>query len=388
MTNNTRRLYLALFAMGLISASNAVAGTFTFTGSALSGTFTTIPIRANSPGGNSIGTISGVVWDPTSAPSGQFANGRVFFTNREMSVAGGAQGGLYSVDASTGTVAFIGVPSNTTNTNANPSSVTINGSGSVFVGRDVSSAIFRVDNPTSGPTTTQMLGNYGTATTDDDPISISYVPSTNQIMVFDQGLDTDLTPAVSLMNSTSTSASPSYTTIWSTTQTVDNNIRGAYSAVDNHGYFAYADTPVEVSGMTSIQRLALGGTLETILLNGYTASLTIDDGIAVNPIDGSVWLPVNTGGTTRSYLRVDAAHATLQSPGVYLANVTQEFTASDLNAGQNSLAFSPDGKFLAVANPDGSDTLYLFAANVPEPTTIVLTIGGMLIAAAAARRRA
>src|SRR3954464_891693 len=337
MMNIVKRLSFYFAALGVVFASNTYAGTFTFTGGNLNGAFTTIPIRANSSGGNSIGTISAVVWDPTSAPSGQFPNGRIFFTNREMSVAGAAQGGLYSVDASTGVIAFIGVPSNTTNTNNNPSSIAINGSGSVFVGRDVSSAIFRVNNPTASPTTTQMLGNYGTATTDDDPISISYVPSTNQIMIFDQGLDTDLTPAVSLMNATSTSASPSFTTIWSTTQTVDNNIRGAYSTFDNHGYFSYADTPLE-GGTTAIYRLTLGGTLETILLNGYTASLSIDDGIAVNPIDGSVWLPVNTGGTTRSYLRVDTASAALQSPGVYLANVTQEFTASDLNAGQNSLA--------------------------------------------------
>jgi len=387
MMSTYKRLSFCLAALGVTIASSALGGTFTFTGSALNGAFTTIPIRANSAGGNSIGTISAVVWDPTSAPSGQFPNGRIFFTNREMSVAGAAQGGLYSVDASTGVISFIGVPSNTTNTNNNPSSIAINGSGSVFVGRDVSSAIFRVNNPTASPTTTQMLGNYGTATTDDDPISISYVPSTNQVMIFDQGLDTDFTPAVSLMNATSTSASPSFTTIWSTTQTVDNNIRGSYSTFDNHGYFSYADTPLE-GGTTAIYRLTLGGTLETILLNGYTASLSIDDGIAVNPIDGSVWLPVNTGGTTRSYLRVDTASAALQSPGVYLANVTQEFTASDLNAGQNSLAFSPDGRFLAVANPDGSDTLYLFAANVPEPATIALAVSGLLLVTASRRRTA
>src|SRR4051812_12291180 len=168
MMSTYKRLSFCLAALGVTIASSALGGTFTFTGSALNGAFTTIPIRANSAGGNSIGTISAVVWDPTSAPSGQFPNGRIFFTNREMSVAGAAQGGLYSVDASTGVIAFIGVPSNTTNTNNNPSSIAINGSGSVFVGRDVSSAIFRVNNPTASPTTTQMLGNYGTATTDDD----------------------------------------------------------------------------------------------------------------------------------------------------------------------------------------------------------------------------
>jgi hypothetical protein len=378
------RLLLSTALLCALVFQPASGATFTFTGTALSGAFTSIPIRTNSPGGNTVGTISAVVFDPTSGPSGQFPNGRIFFTNREMSVAGGAQGGLYSVDASTGVVTFIGVPSNTTNTNNNPSSLAINGSGSVYVGRDVSSAVFRVDNPAGVPTTTQMLGNYGTATTDDDPISISYVPSTNQVMIFDQGLDTDLTPAISLMNASSTSASPSFTTIWSSTQTVDNNFRGVYSAVDNHGYFTYLDTPID-TGMAAIYRVTLGGTLETVLLNGVTTALTIDDSIAINPVDGSAWLPVNTGGTNRTYLRVDVANAALQSPGVYLANVTQEFTATDLNVGQNSVTFSPDGKFLALASPDGSDTLYLLAT-VPEPTTVAIS-GLALVLASLVRRR-
>ncbi|HUS11637.1 MAG TPA: hypothetical protein VMZ30_14315, partial [Pyrinomonadaceae bacterium] len=361
------RLFLTATLVVAISGL-AKAATFTFTGSALSGAFTSIPIRTNSAGGNSVGTISAVAWDPTSAPSGQFPNGRIYFTNREPSVAP-AQGGLYSVNASTGAVAFLGLPSSTTagNNNLNPSSLAINPSGSVYVGRDVTPAIFRVDNPSTAFASTQMLGNYGAATTDDDPISISYVPTTNQIMIFDQGLDADLTPAISLMNASSTSASPSFTTIWSMTQTVDNNFRGAYSAVDQRGYFAYVN-PVVDSGLAAVYRVSLGGTLETILLNGITTGLDVDDSIAINPIDGSLWLPTVTTGTSRTYLRVDVVNATLQSPNVYLANVTQEFTATDFNVGQNSLAWSPDGKYLAAAAPDGSDTLFIFQA-IPEPTT-------------------
>ena len=119
MMKNYIRLLLTLSFVAAISGA-ASAATFTFTGSALSGAFTSIPIRANSPGGNSIGTGSAVVWDPTSAPSGQFPNGRIYFTNREQSTAP-AVGGLYSVDASTGVVTFLGLQSSATGTGANPS---------------------------------------------------------------------------------------------------------------------------------------------------------------------------------------------------------------------------------------------------------------------------
>jgi hypothetical protein len=382
-----RNFFPALLALSFVAAISisASAATFTFTGTSLSGAFTSIPIRANSAGGNSIGTISAVAWDPTSAPSGQFPNGRIYFTNREQSTAP-AVGGLYSVNASTGVVAFLGLQSSATGTGANPSSLAINAAGSVYVGRDVTPAIFRVDNPSTAFASTQMLGNYGTATTDDDPISISYVASTNQVMIFDQGIDTDLTPAISLMNASSTSASPSFTTIWSTTQTVDNNFRGAFSAVDQHGYFAYVN-PVVESGLAAVYRVSLGGTLDTILLNGITTGLDVDDSIAINPIDGSLWLPTVITGTDRAYLRVDVVNATLQSPNVYLANVTQEFTATAFNVGQNSLAWSPDGKYLAAAAPDGSDTLFIFAA-VPEPTAITLAGLGVVVTLAFARRRA
>jgi WD40 repeat protein len=82
-------------------------------------------------------------------------------------------------------------------------------------------------------------------------------------------------------------------------------------------------------------------------------------------------LPHNTGGNDRTYYRVDVASATLESPGVYLAGVTEEFTATDFNVGVNSLTFSPDGKWLAAAAPTGVDTLFLFRTTVPEPTSLV-----------------
>ena len=149
---------------------------------------------------------------------------------------------------------------------------------------------------------------------------------------------------------------------------------------------ANAASPV-VSGTAAIYRVDLAGNLQTILLDGIASALTLDDSIAINPIDGSVWLPINTGGTNRTYYRVDVAGAALQSPGVYLADTTAEFTATGFNGGVNSTAFSPDGRWLAVAAPDGSDTLYLLRTTVPEPASLALAGVAMLGCAAASRRR-
>lgn len=379
----TRLFFAGLLASCAAGAAHAQA-TFNFTGSTqFNGVVDTIPIRANSPGGNSIGTISAIVFDPTSQVGGEY--NRIFFVNREQTT-GTAVGGLYMTDRGTEAVTFIGLQSNTADTNANPSSIAVDGSGSVYVGSDLTSQVWRVDSPTASPTFTQMLGNYGAATTDDDPTSLGWSPTTNQVVVFDQGLDTNPPVSVTLVNAGSTAATPSFSTIWSTNPGSDLNIKGQFSAFDNNAYVAYATSPL-VSGTAAIYRVDLAGNLQTILLDGITSALTLDDSIAINPIDGSVWLPINTGGTDRTYYRVDVAGAALQSPGVYLADTTAEFTATGFNGGVNSTAFSPDGRWLAVAVPDGSDTLYLLRTTVPEPASLALAGVATLGCVAVSRRR-
>jgi WD40 repeat protein len=384
MNTCIRRLFLTgLLASCAAGAAHAQA-TFNFTGSTqFTGVVDTIPIRANSPGGNSIGTISAIVFDPTSQVGGQY--NRIFFVNREQTT-GTAVGGLYMTDRGTEAVTFIGLQSNTADGNANPSSIAIDAGGSVYVGSDLTSQVWRVDSPTASPTFTQMLGNYGAAGTDDDPVSLGWSPTTNQAVVFDQGLDTNPPVSVTLVNAGSTAATPSFSTIWSTNPGSDLNIKGQFSAFDNNAYIAYATSPL-VSGTAAIYRVDLAGNLQTILLDGITSALTLDDSIAINPLDGSVWLPINTGGTDRTYYRVDVAGAALQSPGVYLADTTAEFTATGFNGGVNSTAFSPDGRWLAVAVPDGSDTLYLLRTTVPEPASLALAGVSLLGCAAVSRRR-
>ena len=384
MNTCIRRLFLT----GLLASCSAGAAhaqaTFDFTGSTqFSGAVETIPIRANSPGGNSIGTISAIVFDPTSQVGGEY--NRIYFVNREQTT-GTAVGGLYATDTVTETVTFIGLQSNTADTNANPSFIAIDASGSVYAGSDLTSQVWRVDSPLSSPTFTQMLGNYGAAGTDDDPTSLSWSPTTNQVVVFDQGLDTNNPVAVTLVDAASTAAMPLFSTIWTNNSGADLNLKGQFSAFDDNAYIAYATFPL-VSGTAAIYRVDLAGNLQTILLDGITSALTLDDSVAVNPVDGSVWLPINTGGTNRTYYRVDVAGAALQSPGVYLADTTAEFTATGFNGGVNSTAFSPDGRWLAVAVPDGADTIYLLRTAVPEPASLALAGAAMLGCVAVGRRR-
>ena len=377
------RLFLAGLMASCAASSARAQATFDFSGGTqFSGVVDTIPIRANSPGGNSVGTISAIVFDPTSQVGGEY--NRIYFVNREQTT-GTAVGGLYVTDRVTEAVTFIGLQSNTADTNANPSSIAIDGSGSVYVGSDLTSQVWRVDSPTSSPTFTQLLGNYGAATTDDDPTSLGWSPTTSQVVVFDQGLDTNIPVSVSLVNAGSTAAAPSFSTIWSTNPGSDLNIKGQFSPFDNNAYVAYATFPL-VSGTAAIYRVDLAGNLQTILLDGVTSALTLDDSIAINPIDGSVWLPINTGGTNRTYYRVDVAGAALQSPGVYLADTTAEFTATGFTGGVNSTAFSPDGRWLAVAVPDGSDTIYLLQT-APEPASLALAGLAALGCVAVGRRR-
>jgi WD40 repeat protein len=334
----------------------AAAATFNFTGSNLSGAVNEIPINANS--GGAVGVISAVAFDPTSTSGGQYD--RLYFTNRES-----GDGGLYVVDLSTQVVT--GALALTELTNA--SSVAVDSAGTVYVGQDTGPGVWRVENPLGTPNVVQMLGNYSLST-DDDPISIDVIPGSNKLFVLDQGLDTNNNEAVVILDPTSAEAVPVFDVVWTDDVDADNNFRGDYSAFDGHEYMTYGSTPL-VDGNVAIFRFDETGAMDTIRLNGLTTELSIDDSVAVNPVDGSVWLPHNTGGNDRTYYRVDVASATLESPGVYLAGVTEEFTATDFNVGVNSLTFSPDGKWLAAAAPTGVDTLFLFRTTVPEPTSLV-----------------
>jgi len=270
--------------------------------------------------------------------------------------------------------------------------VTVDADGDVYVVYTGSSSLWKVtDASGSSPVETQLLGNYGSDANDDDPASIDMVPTGfggsytagEDILIFDSGLNNDTYEAVSVAESTSTLSNQLFTTIWNDNDTDDTNIRGASSSYDGYAYIVRMTLPTATSGSgikAYINRVKANGTLQRIFINvggGTVISTQLDDSVAINPVDGSVWISVIDSGTgtgSRTIYRIDAANATLISGTDYMANATVEITLSSTgdtyNTGVNSLAFSPDGKFLAMGVPAGRDKLYIFSTEAMTSTPV------------------
>jgi hypothetical protein len=369
----TTRLIWLLTACGAIIPPTSNAA-ITITGSHLTGEVRSVPIYANTQG--VVDSISAISYFLSSTDG--FYD-RILFTNRESAANGG---GVYYVDLLPGQSQFVVMPPSSNGEDLSSLSA---GFGEFYVGQHGTPVVSRLDGIFSTPTLTPMLENYGLAS-DDDPISVSYIRYSSKLFVIDRSHDDDLTLAATLVDPWSTAATPSYDTVWSQTLAADEEIHGSFSTVGQWEYLTLGTTPL-VDGLASIFRLRTDGVLETIRLAGMTSPLTIDDAIAVNPGDGSIWLPVNTGGTSRTYYRIGVPPADPQPSGTYLANATAELSATSLNVNDNGIVFSPDGSWLAVAAPDGEDVLYLFRTPVPEPSSWALVTLASIVASRRARRR-
>jgi WD40 repeat protein len=322
--------------------------------------------------------VSGLAFDATSTgPDGRYD--KLYWLNRTDD---GKQG-LYLANVYSSTTSEVLALNNISE---GAYDVKLDAAGNAFACYTGSSALYKVTAPASGsPTTTKMLGNYGFATSgspsDDDPASIAFVPTGfgggftagEDIIVFDSGLDMDVNEAVSIVDSTSTAEAQVYTTLWVDSDGVDNNIRGAASNIDGFAYIARGAIPTDNSGSGTkayINRIKGNGVLQRVFINvggGTIGTLTLDDAIVINPVDGSLWMVTcnTTVSESRYVYRVDVANATLISGTDYIANATLEISLPALdgmyNVGVNSIAFSPDGKLLAIGSPSGRDMIHLFS---------------------------
>lgn len=266
--------------------------------------------------------------------------------------------------------------------------VDANGVVYAFSGSNISEWVYRITNASSGdPTLVQMLGNnYSGA--DYDIISIGMVPNNfgggyeagKDIVLFDTDWnDKGNNSAVYVLRKNSLEASPLVNLIWQYGGNCGSYIRGAVNYFDGFAYFVRRTIPTDNSGSGTkkyINRVKGDGVLQRVFLNvnGGTidSSGLLDDSVAANPLDGSVWFYVeNYGGVSgdRALYRVDAANATLISGNDYMANTTLEMTftgtyyfegSSVLNLSKNDMAFSPDGKLLVLATGDNYDRMYVF----------------------------
>jgi hypothetical protein len=291
--------------------------------------------------------------------------------------------------------------------NADPKTTVVGSDGTLYVGMTYSAAIYKITNPLSdNPVGTKILGNYNNTTGDDDPATIARMPGTfglagytaNDLVLFDSEVDQTAAPdagfpaVVAVHSDGSDGTNPHI--VWQGASPPSGGLYGDTNPVDGYAYWINS-TPetnsVGGSDHLSIYRVNGNGVRQTIGLNlpaGDTLT-TVDEALAINPADGSVWIVQNdpddtTAGTTdnRTVLRLDTSTLSATSdPNAFLGDLTTEFTASHFNLGLNGFRFSPDGTRLYASTPTGTDKIWAFdvtPGNVPEPASLsLLALGGI-----------
>lgn len=359
----------------------------TFFGSHVEGLYRNF-FTANSTGSN-IRDTAGIAFDPTHWDS----NGdydQIFLANHEDSTAKSRRG-IHVVDVFNSTEA---VRVARTGTN-NPFGVIVDPLGDLrtHYGYDNganntnSPSVRKTLNPIFGSEVDTRMINGSGANTLNDPISIAFVPTGfggsynagEDIILFDQAYDSFNNESIVVVDKLSVSTSPISSVIYSDGSGSSNsNFRGDASNFDGYAYFARLDISTASLGGTTrpyIERVKGDGVLQRMFLDvpANLMSQTLGNAIKINQTDGSVWLPVNDSGDKKFY-RVDVANAATQGGNDFLAGISEEITLTGSDAysiGTNSMAFSPDGKFLAVGTAAGRDAMHVYHLEVEEVLFVV-----------------
>jgi sugar lactone lactonase YvrE len=309
---------------------------------------------------------AGIAFDPTHQTGGIYD--RIYLANcSEVN----SRRGLYSVDlineTASSCLALAGARSNDLDL---PQDVAADFLGNVYVTYGGSPQVWAVEDPFGLSVETRMIGNYGGAG-DDDPNGISMVPlgfgggyaEGRDVLLFDVGFNKNTCNAVSVIDSESTATS----TLWK--EDCETDFRAAVSDVDGLVYIVHEVLDrAGLNGTTKPYVLQLSGAGETarfFLDMDASEAVRLDDAVAVNPVDGSLWMVLlGNDGVTRNVFRVDVRNAA-KTKDSYLASVAPVIRNLDCNPGAYSMAFSPDGKQLVFADADLRDRIYIYAL-LPE----------------------
>ena len=309
---------------------------------------------------------AGIAFDPTSQSGGVYD--RVYLIDSSKD---NAKEGLYAVDAVNETVSakLMG------DQGSRPYDVAVDASGNAYVCYGYAPAIWKLSDPLGVATEFQMLGYYGPST-DDDPDSLAMVPTGfgggynegADLILFDADFDQQGgggQRAISIVDKDSTSSNQVFTTI---SQETSDSYRVDGSEYDGNIYFTHYHPEIanlNGSNLVYIVRMDHAGARERIFLDVDPADVAkLDDTLAVNPVDGSVWMGFYsaTEGDIRTIYRVDVANAVLaQGVSDYLAPTDRViYNVGFNNIGKNGMAISPDGLQLALVNPNSADMMAIF----------------------------
>jgi hypothetical protein len=273
-------------------------------------------------------------------------------------------------------------------TTGDPYSAVVGLDGNLYVSMYTSAGVFKITSPLSDtPTVTKIMSSYNnpaTGGTDDDMTGLGRMPanfglanySANDLVIFDDGNNNDGINTISALHSDGQDGNFP-TILWQRSSAAPGTIHGATSDLDGYAYWINTlpeHNVIDGVDRVSVYRINGSGVLQTVGLS-LPAGVTLDqsdDPIAINPVDGSLWLAdaifADDGTGTiadtqgRTMLRIDLAHLTpsTSDPNAFIATATAEFSANSFNIGVNGLTFTPDGTQLLVGTPNGTDKLWAF----------------------------
>ena len=323
------------------------------------------------PAQTQINVSGGLSFDPSSRSGGVYD--RLYLVNRTDS---STKWGLYSIDLANETYSGRLALGGTSPVFKYPADIAVDSSGAVYVTYNYAPSVWKIEDPEGAAAATQMIGYYG-GTGDDDPEGLAVVPTGfgggyaegRDLVLFDSGINVNENEGVGIVGAASTVASPVYTALWSDLGGSSNDsLRGDASEFDGHLYFVHMVLETaELNGSPSayVLRLDSAGNIERIFLNIDPAAVSsLDDAMAINPVDGSLWLNVQdingSNAERRNIYRVDLATTVSLGGDDYLAEVSLVVWNTGHNLGKNGMAISPDGKQLATVCPDGQDRIQIY----------------------------